>query len=655
MNWIEALYRTYENCSGLVGDVTQDPPLLPVAHTTQNAQIEVVLDGNANFRAARILPKNEQKTLVPCTEQSGGRTGSKPVNHPLCDKLQYLAGDFLDFGCKVTSGFAKTPKEPHELYIKSLRSWCNSHHSQRKVQIILEYVLKGTLIRDLIESSVLHCNPENNTLLNKWSDEQNDPPEIFGALPQTSTQQDAFVRWIVEVPGDPEPRIWEDHNVWNSWISYYENSLTTQGLCYVLGRRAFLASQHPAKIRHAADKAKLISSNDGSGFTFRGRFTDKDGEQVCGVSFEVSQKAHNALRWLVARQGRRDGDQAIVAWAISGKPLPSPVAATDDILGIDENESGEEDFLAEDGDEDSTALSHAETGQDFALRLKHKIGGYTADLGSAEQIVVLALDSATPGRMAITYYRELASSEFLDRIETWHRECAWFQNFGKKRKFTGAPAPADIAHCAYGSRADGKLLASTQQRLLRSIVDAEPIPRDLVENCIRKAIARQSSESWEWEKYLGIACSLYRKQQTDNNKHKYAMSLERDRTTRDYLYGRLLAVADHLEASALRIAKENRDTNAARLMQRFADHPYTTWRTIELSLDPYQKRLRSNAPGLLNLYEKEIEQIMELFDVNDFNYDAKLGGEFLLAFHVQRKALWTKQPKNSDSEPTASE
>jgi hypothetical protein len=31
--------------------------------------------------------------------------------------------------------------------------------------------------------------------------------------------------------------------------------------------------------------------------------------------------------------------------------------------------------------------------------------------------VVMALDSATPGRMAITYYRELQASEFLERIK----------------------------------------------------------------------------------------------------------------------------------------------------------------------------------------------------------------------------------------------
>ena len=132
------------------------------------------------------------------------------------------------------------------------------------------------------------------------------------------------------------------------------------------------------------------------------------------------------------------------------------------------------------------------------------------------------------------------------------------------------------------------------------------------------------------------------------------MALERDRTTRDYLYGRLLAIADHLESSALRTAGEKRDSNAARFMQRFADHPFSTWRTIELALEPYKQRLRSNKPGLLALYKKELEEVMDLFTAEQFEKEGKLSGEFLLAYHSQHAALWKKQPKESDEEANES-
>ena len=78
------------------------------------------------------------------------------------------------------------------------------------------------------------------------------------------------------------------------------------------------------------------------------------------------------------------------------------------------------------------------------------------------------------------------------------------------------------------------------------------------------------------------------------------MSLEENRTTRDYLYGRLLAIAENIEDRALYVARETRDTKAAKLMQRFASHPFSTWRNIEIALVPYKTRLRANRPGFFS-------------------------------------------------------
>ena len=641
MNWIENLYQTYENCAACVGDPSDRIPLIPIAHIVQQTHIEISINQDGVFQSARVDPF---VTIIPCTEASAGRTNS-PEAHPLSDKLKYVASDFFSLtGEKKPKPSKKEKvKSHHQEYINLLSSWTSSPHTHPKLKAILKYFRSndGKVLSDLCDASIYPL--ESGQIPKKWSGEKSAVPAIYQSTANRAPW-DVFVRWRVFIPGDPEDRAFMDSTLWDQWISYYAETPAKTGLCFTTGAQARLAAQHPKRIRSIADSAKLISSNDSSGFTFRGRFTDPDGAQVCGVSFDVTQKAHNALRWLIARQGRRDGDQAIVAWATSGKSLPPLVESTDSLL------DDEEDFLADAQDEESPILTHAEVGQDFALRLKKKIGGYRAILGTTDKITVIALDSATPGRMSITYYHELAASEFLDRIEQWHRECAWFQNFRKDNKFIGAPAPKDIAVCAYGRRLDDKLQAATQRRLLPCIIEGAPIPSEIVGSCLRRASARQSMEHWEWEKTLGIACSLYRKQQTSIKQHSHTMSLERDRTTKSYLYGRLLAVADLLEGSALRAANEKRDTNAARFMQRFADHPYTTWRNIELSLEPYRRRLQANAPGLLNLYDKELRQIMEHFAAEQFENDAKLEGEFLLAYHTQRTALWTKQPMETAAE-----
>jgi CRISPR-associated protein Csd1 len=253
----------------------------------------------------------------------------------------------------------------------------------------------------------------------------------------------------------------------------------------------------------------------------------------------------------------------------------------------------------------------------------------------------MGLDSATPGRLAMTYYREIKGSEFLSRVETWHASTAWFQNFGKDRHFVGAPAPRDIAEAAFGQRIDAKHRKAVVERLLPCVVDGLPVPTDLVHSAVRRASNRVGLDRWEFEKCLGVACALYRKLHSE---WEYQMSLEPDRTTRDYLYGRLLAIADHLEERALWVAGEKRETAAARLMQRFSDRPFSTWRTIELSLVPYRARLKANRGGFLHELDKTLDAVMGLFHVDDFQKDSSLSGEFLLGFHCQRRDLRPPDP-----------
>ena len=100
-------------------------------------------------------------------------------------------------------------------------------------------------------------------------------------------------------------------------------------VCMSSGITGRIARLHPKSIRNSRDQAKLISSNDTEGYTFTGRFLDA--EQAASLGYIASQKAHSALRWLIARQGYPNGDQAIVAWAVSGKPIPRVVADSEEV------------------------------------------------------------------------------------------------------------------------------------------------------------------------------------------------------------------------------------------------------------------------------------------------------------------------------------
>lgn len=627
VSWIQKLHETYEHCIG--HEPPGAEPLLPIAHTAQQAHVEIVIDGDGVFRRASLVQK--ENTVIPATEESAGRT-SGAAAHPLCDKIQYCAGDYQSYGGSKKAYF--------KTYIEQLDTWCSSPHQHPKAKAVLAYTKKGTVVSDLVASGVLVA-PKGVLIAGETSRGRNkrgnkteeSAPTIFNYL-ASQDQGDAFVRWRIEHDNDPCTATWEDKSLQEAWIKFESSQRTVTGLCMVTGDpQSVLAGQHPFKLRHGADKAKLISSNDTSGFTFLGRFTDAG--QAAGVSYEVTQKAHSALRWLIARkQAYRNNEQVFVSWATGGQAIPDPWANSMSLFGLG-------DAAVDAGP------TVGDAGQAYALRLKRAIAGYKANLADSADIVVMGLDSATPGRMAITFYRELKGSEFLERVERWHTMVAWHQNFGKDTKFIGAPSPRDIAETAYGRRLDEKLAKATAERLLPCIVDGHKLPRDLVDSCVRRTFNRVGLDAWEWEKCLGVACALYKGLHDERG---YQMSLEEGRKTRDYLYGRLLAVAEHLEGRALYVAGEKRETMAARLMQRFADRPHSTWRTIELSLTPYKSRLRSSRAGFLWEMEQLLDGLLSSFPTGNekesFTNDRPLSGEFLLAYHCQRQRLHEKpEPK----------
>lgn len=632
MSWIQKLSDTYDNCQASIGyaDQQDQRPLLPICHITTQAQIEITLDGTGNFQRAKLITdKADSTTIIPSTESSAGRAGSKPENHPLCDKLQYVAGDFQKYGGIVTSGFSKDPQEPYRKYIETLTNWSNSLFTHSKLIAILNYVKKKSVITDLVDSKILYVG--NDSRLSKKEDvkREKNVKDIFSVV---DPQQNAFVRWVVYTSDDLESRVWRDKALWKCWINYYLSGKTEKSLCFVTGENQVITNNHPKYIRREGDGAKIISANDTSGFTFRGRFlTD---QQACGVGLDASHKSHYALSWLISRQGYRKGDLAIVAWATSGATVPQPTDDLFTILGINDLPT----------DEASPAL----TAQNVALQLKKKISGYGNELGNTTDVVVMSVDSASPGRLAITYYRELSGSDFLQRIDDWHTSCAWIHHYrsidisgnedGKTKKkyipFIGAPAPNDIAEAAYGSRIDDKLRKTTIVRILPCIIDGLQIPRDLVESTLRRASNRIALEDWEWNKTLSIACALFRKYYRKGN---YKMTLEENRTSRDYLYGRLLAIADRLEEVALYKSKEKRATNSARYMQQFSQHPFRTWNQIHSSLTPYIIRLDG-----ATYFKKLMAEVSSKFDPEEFITDKPLTGEYLLGYYCQKQKLLDK-------------
>lgn len=592
MSWLEKCYETYENCQQEIGiqkfqaegDKRSYVPLLPVAHTTQLVNIEVELDQNGDFQDARLLAKDEQTTIIPCTEESSART-SGIVPHPLVDKLQYIAADYPAYGGTKKSGW--------NLYHTQLQDWCSSPYADAKVCAVLRFLEKGCLVASLVKKHILFLD-ENGKMPTKWTGNKDEKPKILETL-ASADQTESFVRFRV---GGID--LAQDEAVRESFIHYYEMKQQRVDYCTVQGKQMAVSTLSPYKIRNPGDRAKLISSNDSTNYTYRGRFVTA--EQALSIGYETTQKAHSALRWLISKQGCSNGDQTVVVWGTKGEPIPDITADSMD-LG--------DDFAAAFAQLGQPQLPPA-TESEYAERLNKAIQGYGKALDEKANTVVMLLDSATQGRLSIRYYRELAGSELMKNITDWHRNFAWKLNYrsapesaepGQKPKwkrvsFWGAPSPADIAKAAYGEKADKKIIQQTVERLVPCITEGKYLPRDLMLSAVHRATAGIGLEPWEYQKTCGIACALICGYYHRNKKEDFVMTdgkyVDETIDDRSYLFGRILACAEQIERRVQSQTGETRPTNAERLRLVFVQRPAKTTALLQQKLTPYLNRMRAN-------------------------------------------------------------
>src|SRR5699024_2948430 len=105
---------------------------------------------------------------------------------------------------------------------------------------------------------------------------------------------------------------------------------------------------------------------------------------------------------------------------------------------------------------------------------------------------------------------------------------------------------------------------------------------------------------------INIACALINKLYEGEG---YDMALQEDNHSRDYLFGRLLGVAEVMERRILEKRNENRATNATRYFNAFSQHPARTWMVIRKQLTPYFERPVFNTRSYAILLQKIEDQL----------------------------------------------
>lgn len=553
--------------------------MAPVGHIITRAEIEITLDADGCFMDAVAVDKTEPKIIIPATESSAGRT-SAPCAHPLCDQIGYLI---------------PVNEKKYQLYVSQLSTWADSPYAHPKLRPILHYVKGQTLLSDLVRCGLVKLDEKG--------------------MPDNEKQ---LVRW--RVLGEEQEACWLDQSLFGAFTEYYLASQSgDNGLCMVTGGMGTTAAQHPKGIVSLNGNAKLISANDSSGFTYRGRFTDEG--QALTVSYEASQKAHNALRWLVDTQGIRAsfGGRTFLCWNPQGRTIlpahlpfmrpPEPIFRP----------------------------------SEYQAALGKVLSSKKAELKLSDGVVLAAFDAATTGRLSLTYYNELQGHDFLQRLHDWDARCCWpHRNFGIQ-----TPSLKQIVDCAFGTQRGGRLetddrvLSQEMQRLVACRVDRAFVGLDIVKSLTQRASRPQAYDQYVWEDILFTACAVIRKYRMDRFKEEWSMALEPGKMDRSYQFGRLLAVMEKVERDTYG-SGENREPNAIRLQSVFCQRPMQTAANLEKQLErAYFPRLK---PGSRIWYKNLMGQIMEMISAcPNEDWDKPLDGTYLLGYYLQRAALYEKK------------
>ena len=640
-NWGQELIDLYDKNQDQIGvmEYRGEIPytLLPLYHSTLAAQITVTIYQDGTFLRAEVVDPGDKMTVIPVTEKSGSRTSGKEP-HPLCDQVRYLAGDY--------GQYSKEDQECYVLYMPELEKWAFSSFSHEKVKAIYEYLKKKMLVRDLVEQGIVKLNEEN---------EIDKKETIQGIEPGK-----ALVRFIirpvtVELEEEIPDECWKDRSLQECFINYLrsQGKEEKEGLCYLTGNVETISYLHGKKIRNEGDGAKLISANDSQNFTYRGRFANK--EEAFAIGNESSQKLHNALRWMIRKQGTFFDTQVFVTWETSLQNMPRWDADTEAVASGYEEQDEKEDVW---DDEEESFDGNYITAKKFYSALR----GYGKTVDNTSSMVLMGFDAATPGRLAMVEETRLESSRYLENIKKWHESCSWIHEKwkdGSRIRFFGMVGVRDIADILYGIESKGgltiadtngkKLYAEVARRLIPCIWNGHRVPMDYVSRAVNKASAPLAyKERRNWERVLALACSLVKKSRMGRNEQEeWNVALDRKEKNRNYLYGRLLAVADRIEYRTYEKDETARVTNAKRYMNTFSQRPYETWKVIEESIQPYLNKLK--VPERIFL-ENLLNEIYDLFEKESFQDNSRLEGLYLLGFHSQAYDLKAKKEDKEEEE-----
>lgn len=602
-------YRIYHSKSG--EESKKAYQMLPVSHIFLNCTLQIDLNADGTFASAFVV--DDPKTIVPATIESSIRSGSGSylVPLPIDDKLQYLARDYTKW-----SGDEKYI-ESHKKYLEQFQAYLNflkeypDQYVYRTLQAIYCYVTENDIINDLWTGKIFGENV--------------DKEKVAGNNLFKST-----VRFNIRNPENVKR--FEDRRFFDAWTQYYHQVLqadtvsggTDEGIDYITGEEnVILTSKHPKGILDNAANAKLISANDTTNFTFKGRFLTAD--EAVTIGYDSSQKAHAAMKWLLTKQGFKIGDRYYLAWEVNGENTADlSIVSQNPLLALAQKKFSE--------------TTEIDTNTNIAENFRKVLidGANKDDYSLQGSVHLIELESPVNGRFGVVYYQAMSLQQYINKFASWYGKIA----IDDRQSFFNLK---QVCYDIYGDRVDDKRMAATVSQLAHVILGSQIVPWSLLSAIYNRAIRPASfNDEKSWRRVMRTASKLFKAYYDEGEIKTMLNDSYHDRS---YSFGRLLAIADVIEEGVLQGSENNegRVTNAKRYMSSFAQRPLDTWKIIYTNLQPYLRKSKYSFKA-----SKLIDEIFASLDAEDKHLNDPLNGKFLIGYSQQRNDWYQK--KNTSNE-----
>ena len=626
MDFFTSLLKAYEKAEeiGLVDQQTgeNDPVLLPLYHTSLKSNgsniILIKLNKDGAFYKAEFMPDN-QSIIFPVTSDSVARSGSNPAPHPLVDKLSYYVQEIS--------------QSQYDEFHNQLANWigfCKEDEVKDYLTKIQRFILRTEFLKIVLDS-LFGKSYQRENLKVTYQDSN--------GKSKTVDLSACFIEFsIVQYNGFKDESVTTYKELHQSFISFVRTFQNNMGVCNISGRNETITNKH----RGLMGNAKIISVSN-KGEAYKGRF--KEREDVFSVGYETSEKIHLMIKNLLENNNSSTwlgSSQYLINWFsddLANKSQLDIVKPEFDSLFEDE-----EDDMEESRQLIRPNAVNQEIGTSFIKGRKL--------FGNDATYYIAILNKTSNGRIALKYFRQLQVSQLLKNLENWQDTYSWEAKTKSGIYKQKTPNFNEIINAAYGVdrgrylELDNDSFRSDQyQQLVTALIDGKAIPNTIVKKLEANIKHRQNYPKC-WHSLQQVSLAILHKQYG----REFNPMVDHENTNRSYLFGRLLAIFELMEAQRYRIEGGNQEriTNAERYWNAYTSQPAKLMMNLVNKIKPYEETVKLNSRGIYNKLEKEREEIISLLSPLMTNKDINdpLDYQFIFGYYSEKHYFYTKKEKN---------